>query len=482
MIPFDHTSSCGVLLCDWVNEWVATINRTPDTGPTFSSRWHFVFAMLVWNNYQAISEKARYLDGFPSPSDTGSAGETIMVALECVIPDIFELLNAYIRTVDTASVERIHAEHLRRLGVVEPTSEAFLALRAALMSASTVYAGQRDKDGWKTSNIPPGKIINAGYYLNVLLAQNIGAFPDYRSWTPLILPNGRRQKYLTPGFGRVSSWLTPDQWDRLDILAKNTITDPMVEAPQVAQVTSDLTDYDRMLAELWAGITPGRCNPPSMWMLILSMLIGSDPLRSLDDCITLIAGIGACLFHAGVVAWEFKWRFQQARPIQIVRLQNAFSDMTDWRGPVNGSLWTPYQEPWFVTPPFPDFPSGHSTFSSACSTFLSRFFRSDYISLSGDSASGKLFFRPISPLFDETPDDYPFTIHDMCIPAGASRILPGTVPATQMNMGWSTWSALAAAIGSSRIYGGIHYPGSNNGGLILGASVGNIMHTELMTE
>ena len=68
MIPFDNTSSCGVLLCDWVNEWVATINRTPGTGPTFSSRWHFVFAMLVWNNYQAISEKARYLDGFPSPS------------------------------------------------------------------------------------------------------------------------------------------------------------------------------------------------------------------------------------------------------------------------------------------------------------------------------------------------------------------------------------------------------------------------------
>ena len=94
---------------------------------------------------------------------------------------------------------------------------------------------------------------------------------------------------------------------------------------------------------------------------------------------------------------------------------------------IDGATWFPYQPKWFPTPPFPEYSSGHSTFSAAGAEVLRLFTGSDRFGTS------------------------------VTFSAGSSRTEPGTVPATDLTLGWGTFSAAADQAGLSRRYGGIHF-------------------------
>ena len=95
-----------------------------------------------------------------------------------------------------------------------------------------------------------------------------------------------------------------------------------------------------------------------------------------------------------------------------------------------------------VTPPFAEYPSGHSTFSAAAAEILRRFTGSDAF---GAAAT---------------------------VPAGSSRIEPGLVPAEDLTLRWDTFSAAADQAGLSRRYGGIHFEQGDLVGRGIGRAVG----------
>src|SRR5262249_21301961 len=94
----------------------------------------------------------------------------------------------------------------------------------------------------------------------------------------------------------------------------------------------------------------------------------------------------------------------------------------------------PKWEPLLVTPPFPSYTSGHSTFSAAGATVLASFFGTD---------------------------DVPFTT--------TSDDLPG------VTRSFASFSAAAHEAGRSRIYGGIHWQFDNADGLASGAALGRLV-------
>ena len=122
--------------------------------------------------------------------------------------------------------------------------------------------------------------------------------------------------------------------------------------------------------------------------------------------------------------------------------------ISSWAGPfqgtrrISGQNWQPYQAATFVTPPFPEFVSGHSTFSAAAAEVLKRFQRSDF---------------------------FPYAV---TIPAGSSLFEPGLVPARDLTLSWSTFSEAADEAGLSRRYGGIHFVDADLEGRKLGRLVG----------
>ncbi len=98
-----------------------------------------------------------------------------------------------------------------------------------------------------------------------------------------------------------------------------------------------------------------------------------------------------------------------------------------------------------MTPPFPEFNSGHSTFSAAGAEILKSFTGSDAF---GASAT---------------------------VQAGSSKVEPGAVPAADVTLSWATFSDAADQAGISRRYGGIHFVQGDlrgrSGGRLVGAQV-----------
>jgi membrane-associated phospholipid phosphatase len=132
------------------------------------------------------------------------------------------------------------------------------------------------------------------------------------------------------------------------------------------------------------------------------------------------------------------------RPISAIRFLYAGREVLAWGGPgldprpIKGEEWRPY----LPTPPFGEFPSGHSTFSAAAAMVLTCFTGSDRF---GASAT---------------------------VPAGSSLVEPGVTPAADVVLSWPTFADAADQAGRSRRYGGIHFKAGDLVGRVLGATVG----------
>ena len=125
----------------------------------------------------------------------------------------------------------------------------------------------------------------------------------------------------------------------------------------------------------------------------------------------------------------------------------------------------PYQEANFVTPPFPDFTSGHSAYSKIFADVMAQWF--------GDAIdTSKTINLTDLPLV--TPDltasqQAPFG--SVIFPTGSSLVQPSVVPAAPTTLTFTTWSGLAESAGLSRQYGGIHALSAHQGSLAIVAGL-----------
>jgi hypothetical protein len=146
------------------------------------------------------------------------------------------------------------------------------------------------------------------------------------------------------------------------------------------------------------------------------------------------------------------------RPIQEFRRRYTAETLTKYDGTsISGSLWVPYQETNFVTPPFADFPSGHSTFSQSFANVMSVWFGNTIPT--NDIVMSDL--NLLSPMFSGT---YVNKLTNITVPARSSKIQTSVVPATDINLTWTTWQDIADSAGVSRQYGGIHCVSAHSGG------------------
>lgn len=203
------------------------------------------------------------------------------------------------------------------------------------------------------------------------------------------------------------------------------------QARDLLEISANLTDTQKVIAEYWAD-GPKSETPPGHWNLFAQYVSRRDH-HGINDDVQMFFALTNAVFDAGIVAWDNKIAFDSVRPITAVRHLFDGQQVEAWGGPgrgttmIDGGTWLPYQPTYFPSPPFAEYSSGHSNFSAAGAEILRRFTGSDAF---GASAS---------------------------IPAGASVVEPGTVPANDVVLSWSTFSDAADEAGISRRYGGIHF-------------------------
>ncbi len=266
---------------------------------------------------------------------------------------------------------------------------------------------------------------------------------DPNHWQPLTYRDAAHPDGFTPPFvgahwNRVKPFAlkSPSQLRSRTGFARYGTDSYASQAQALIELSAGLTDEHKMIAEYWAD-GPHSELPPGHWDLFGQFVSQRDHhgagKHGVEADAKLFFALTNAVFDAGICCWDNKRFYDSVRPITAIRYLFRGQQIRAWGGPCQGTKWIPgeewlmYQPSFFPTPPFPSYSSGHSTFSAAGAEILRLFTRSDTF---GGSAT---------------------------FAAGSSRTEPGTVPATDVTLRWSTFSAAADQAGVSRRYGGIHF-------------------------
>jgi hypothetical protein len=180
------------------------------------------------------------------------------------------------------------------------------------------------------------------------------------------------------------------------------------------------TAEQSLIAVFWSDFSY-TAMPPGHWHEIAATIAAQTGL-SLPETTRLFALLSLAQADAGVVCWEAKYRYNFWRPVTAI--QRADED----GNPDTGA--DPAWDHYLVAPNFPEYTSGHSTFSKASAEVLTWFLGTDAITF---------------PTISDSVPGVTRTFHSL--------------------------AACADEVGMSRIYGGIHFEFANREGKRSGAKV-----------
>ena len=138
--------------------------------------------------------------------------------------------------------------------------------------------------------------------------------------------------------------------------------------------TSDQTKT----AIFWALDRPNTFRPPGQWNQYAQQISLDRGNLTLAQNALLFAQLNVAQADVGILTWDSKYTYNQLRPIQAIRQDNPLFESKA----VRDLNWLPlisYHEPERfpetpLTPPFPDYNSGHAAFGSAAGQVLINFF------------------------------------------------------------------------------------------------------------
>jgi hypothetical protein len=302
------------------------------------------------------------------------------------------------------------------------------------LAAEAVLAFRHHDGSNQLGDLAPGTYLDYTNYQPVNEATRI---VDPNRWQPLAIPDQQggitTQRFLAPHWGLVKPFAmtSGDQFRPASV--PNLYPDPgyTQQVEEILALSANLTDRDKAMVEYWSD-GPLSELPPGHWILFAQFISARDE-HTLDDDAKMFFAMTNAMFDASIAVWDCKRAFDYVRPVTAVHFLMAGHEVRAWGGPnkgtqtIRGEDWRPYQTVNVPTPPFPEFSSGHSAFSSAAAEVLKSFTGRDTF---GGSATVK---------------------------AGSSKIEPGTVPASDVTLLWPTFTAAAEEAGMSRRLGGIHF-------------------------
>jgi membrane-associated phospholipid phosphatase len=184
-----------------------------------------------------------------------------------------------------------------------------------------------------------------------------------------------------------------------------------------------LTPAKREIALFWADNPVATGTPGFHWVSVVNQMIARRHLTA-DEAAEVYALTSIAIADAFVGCWKEKYRSMVVRPVTYVQ-----------------RVFNPKWVTLFATPPFPEYPSGHSTLSAAAAHVL-----------------GKVLGDTI-PFVDSTQVDIGFAPRP-----------------------FKSFSAARDEVAISRVYGGIHYVQSVMLGLKQGECIGERVLNRLRTR
>jgi hypothetical protein len=466
---------------NWVDLVLTAVKNSPTTGdpvtaPTSASRAYGLLGTGMydaWSAYESIPISTMLGDSLQRPiqeNTLDNKSEAVSYAAYQILSELFP------NQVDIFRQEMVELGFNPDNTTRNPTTAAGIGnIMAENLMEFRRFDGSNQLNNYDdTTNYSP---------FNITLPGQEPVVRDITRWTAEHVPidnlNAPIQKPITPQWGQVTPFaLSQGSQFRppepapflLDPLATanlqaGTITrsdgtvveisreligtdinpDFITKSEEIVAFSANLTDERKMIAEYWED-PAGTPFPPGHWLEIAQFVSQRDGY-TLDEDVQLFFALGNAMMDAGIATWEAKYFYDYARSVRTVRdLGRLCLIGTEeipgsgecyieaWGGPEQGTQnilatdFITYQNPsGDPSPPFPEYTSGHSGFSTAGAQILKLFSGSDFY---GDSVT---------------------------FPPGSSRFEPGFTPQSEVTLSWMTFTEAADQAGISRCYGGIHF-------------------------
>ncbi len=132
------------------------------------------------------------------------------------------------------------------------------------------------------------------------------------------------------------------------------------EAMEVYRASQVLTDDQQVIARFWSDDPMLSPTPPGHWVSVTLEILQRDA-AGLPQTLDALARLGVVLADAFISCWHAKFHYDLLRPVTYI---NRVID--------------PNWQPSLITPPFPEYPSGHSTQSGAAAAVLTAIFGENF--------------------------------------------------------------------------------------------------------
>jgi hypothetical protein len=335
------------VVLQWYRLILELIRHTATYSPPVASRAFAYLGVALWEavaQSRGLTSLAGQANGLtPLPPATGALDEATLVnaTLTLATNALFANTGPTGQRAMTAMADKLGA---RILDGLDPAL-ADTSINQGIAIAQHILAWAETDGGAKVEN------------LGFPMAWTLGGQPH--SWVPTSAVR-LQQTPLLPGWGDVRPFaLTgelPCGLDPHPDYSEDPASAFYAEAVEVYETTKTLTDEQKLIARFWSDDPMLSPTPPGHWVSILTEIAARDALP-LDRLADAMARLGMAVADAFIVCWRVKFEYDLLRPVTYIR-----------------RLIDPKWEPLLITPPFPEYPSGHSTQSGAAYAVLEAIF------------------------------------------------------------------------------------------------------------
>lgn len=395
------------VLQSWYTLVLELVRHTATYSPPVASRAFGYLGITAWeataSGNPALKSLAGKVNGLTalSPREPGAAYDEAIVlnaALEASVRNFFSNTGPTGQRAFTAVANRLRGDAIA--GKPDDVVRRSIAHGEAI--AAHILAWSQNDGGAVIENMgfpldyKPVAKPGAWVPTSAIRQQQAPLLPDWGSNRPFAMPDGAACDLPPP----------PAYSESKDSAFYR-------EALEVHETANRLDDEQKLIARFWSDDPMLTPTPPGHWAAIVLQIAERDRLP-VDKAAEAFARAGIAVADGFIACWRDKFAFNLVRPVTYIRKHID-----------------PKFEPLLITPPFPEYPSGHSSESGAAAEALTAMFGDNFAFEDSTHAKEGLKPRPFK----------------------------------------SFWAAAEEA-GISRLYGGIHFRAAIEQGLAQGRCIG----------
>ena len=341
------------VMLQWYRLVLELVRHTPTYSPPVASR---AFAYLGVTGYEVLASGrpgmatlAGQLNGLQPAPKPGEGAVDEAVVMQAAMAQSVRNFFGNTGPSGQQAMERMDAVTGRQVAA---------GLAGDVVARSEAYGRSLAQHVWLWSQSDGGAVIdNMGFPR----AYTLNPAPGHWKPTSTI---ALQQAPLLPDWGRNRPFAMPSGTACPLPPPLAYSEDPASEFYQQARFVYDttraLTDEQKTIARFWSDDPMLSHTPPGHWVSLVLTLIDKEALDGPHAADALMR-VGVAVADGFIGCWAVKFEYDYIRPVTYIK-----------------AMIDPKWEPMLITPPFPEYPSGHSSQSGAAAEVLTAIFGENY--------------------------------------------------------------------------------------------------------